>query len=312
MKLYNNPNILFPSLNEDYGFPSVFTAAGSGREEMLDIIRKQWNTINNLILLIIDIGKNGIFDGEKVEYNGKISSRIKNIFSFSNIEINKNEIVNKGNPFFKALKWFANVDKINIKQFATCSFNPDHDYLTPILSLLCSKEEGACDKIIKWLDDNKYERVYCLNQYPKCNDYMVSYIKDINNKITPVGFPYMGDHNHIGFSMEYRYTGKIPYFCTIRIQKMKEILEDFPKLSKSIQEFIIKTNKKCDNCCYCIQTDKTKTRPKAFVKTEYEGKIYLLCPYYPGFNYSFKDLTMKDSEIIIEFLELIERYCLKK
>lgn len=305
--LYENPNLIFKTLNEDFACSSVFTTIQKGSEKQSDLMRKEYKELVKLITFISDLGKNGNLNNEVIEYDQKVSSKYCKILECLELNVENQRIINKGKPFFRALKWFSCL-AINIRHFSYCAFDIDHDYLSSNLALLCNKEEKATEKIIEWLRNNNYKVVSLIDKYPDNNDYSIHFIKNIHNTHDVVGFSYMGDPNHIGFSMEYRYSAKIPYFCTLRIQNMKSILQSFDKLSPRIQSFIINTNKKCNNCKYCVQTDKTGLKPKAYTKVDYENKSYLLCPYYPGFSYSFRDVTIEDSETFIEFLKVIEKF----
>lgn len=82
------------------------------------------------------------------------------------------------------------------------------------------------------------------------------------------------------------------------------MLKKFDELSENTKKLIIQRTKRCDACRYCVQTDKTGKRPFAAIKVS-EGST--MCPYYPGFNFAFEQLTKQDVDWIIDFLTDMER-----
>lgn len=304
--LYDNPLLLFTNLHEDYSYPNVFSVANSGKEDLAPLFKKIRNTVNDILLLLIDIGKNGIINTVCIMYSIKLSKRVKTLLERNGLVYNDNKIEYKKGNFFNALKWFCNVDYLTLRRFATLSFDPNYDYLTPMLIPHLEKEKGAMNVVINWLIDNNYKIIDGCNKYPKIDECIVNYIKKLTDKEELLGFAYMGDKSHIGFSIEYRYQATYPVFCTIRVQKMKEILQDFDKLSDNIKKFLSNNLKKCDSCNYCIQLNKDK--PRAHIKASFDNKTYLLCPYYPGFSLSFRDITKEKADQFIEFMQLVEEY----
>lgn len=52
-----------------------------------------------------------------------------------------------------------------------------------------------------------------------------------------------------------------------------------------LQAFVARYTKHCDDCGYCVQTDRTGQRPKAFVPVQYGGETLPLCTYFPDYAY---------------------------
>ena len=75
-------------------------------------------------------------------------------------------------------------------------------------------------------------------------------------------------------------------------------------LSENTKFLILQRTKRCDGCRYCTQTDKTGKRPFAATAMQDETQ---LCPYYPGFNYTFERLTKKDVDCVMDFLTDMEK-----
>lgn len=65
---------------------------------------------------------------------------------------------------------------------------------------------------------------------------------------------------------------------------------------------MLEHTKCCDQCRYCVQTDKTGQRPLSTMMVAGEP----LCPYYPGFCCAILELDAKRVSQIIALLQDIE------
>ena len=81
-----------------------------------------------------------------------------------------------------------------------------------------------------------------------------------------------------------------------------ELLKNSDKMNEKVKNFIVNTSKKCDNCRYCVQTDKTGKRPLIFASV---GE-YKICPLFCGFSYRWKTLNEETVDNIIEILKFID------
>ncbi len=88
---------------------------------------------------------------------------------------------------------------------------------------------------------------------------------------------------------------------------MKEILAAFDRLPLRVQHFVVARTKKCDQCRYCVQTDKTGKRPLAAQLVNYQGKEVNLCPYFPGYNYCEPELSDDQVDDMIAMLGAMDR-----
>ena len=77
-------------------------------------------------------------------------------------------------------------------------------------------------------------------------------------------------------------------------------------MDKQLQHFVVSRTKKCDGCKYCVQTDKTGSRPLACISIELEGEKYKLCPYFPGYNYSWSYVDDDLAEKLIRMLTFMD------
>ena len=70
-------------------------------------------------------------------------------------------------------------------------------------------------------------------------------------------------------------------------------------MDDKLKSFITGTTKKCDGCRYCVQTDKSGTRPLAAINVDDHD----LCPLFCGFSYTIDDDLVDN---IIELLQFID------
>lgn len=77
-------------------------------------------------------------------------------------------------------------------------------------------------------------------------------------------------------------------------------------MSPAVKAFVIERTKKCDGCRYCVQTDKTGNRPLACIPISYEKVEYQLCPYFPGYQYSWTSIDDELVDNMIEFLTFMD------
>jgi hypothetical protein len=139
----------------------------------------------------------------------------------------------------------------------------------------------------------------------KRGPYTLDYIKqDVEGEV-PLGYPIHGDPHHYGISAEYTAYAVIPQFLVLRIIEMKNILLKFERMSPELKKFTIQHTKKCDDCRYCTQTDKSGKRKQIYITVSYEGE-YKLCPLYPGFTFSFTKLDDLLVTNLIAFLDFME------
>jgi hypothetical protein len=79
-------------------------------------------------------------------------------------------------------------------------------------------------------------------------------------------------------------------------------------MSEKNKSFVINHTKKCDGCRYCVQTDKTGSRPLASIQVIYEQKKYNLCPYFPGYCYSWTNINDDLVDQLIEMLSFMDKF----
>jgi len=100
----------------------------------------------------------------------------------------------------------------------------------------------------------------------------LTYANILWSKETPKGgFEYK--IRHTGISAQYDFYTQDPACFGLCIPNgLKTYLDVFDTMSAKNKNFVVNRTKKCDGCRYCVQTDKTGTRPLAFVQVNYEQK----------------------------------------
>ena len=108
---------------------------------------------------------------------------------------------------------------------------------------------------------------------------------------------------HGGVELLYEPWRGRPAQLGLRIPYFKELLQRADELDDRCKRFVLATTKSCDNCRYCVQTDKTGERPLAFYKVE--GRA--LCPMFCGFQYRWREVDDALAEDIVALLQSIDR-----
>lgn len=114
---------------------------------------------------------------------------------------------------------------------------------------------------------------------------------------------------HTGKSAQYdAYVGNPTALGLCIPYGMKNFLENFDSMNQKVKDFVIERTKKCDGCRYCVQTDKTGTRPLACMPINYKQTEYKLCAYFPGYNYAWTSIDDKLVDNLIEMLAFMDTF----
>jgi len=114
------------------------------------------------------------------------------------------------------------------------------------------------------------------------------------------------EREHGGLSVTHSYANEPPFEFGLRIPFYKDLLARFGEMDEKLQAFVTTTGKKCDNCGYCVQTDKTGSRPKQLTVVKLSGKPFAMCHLFPGFQYRWNAMDEGRAEDVIRFLEFCE------
>ncbi|QHQ61892.1 hypothetical protein Ana3638_14800 [Anaerocolumna sedimenticola] len=304
--LYDDPGLLFTSTHADDAHTNRFNKSADKKPELTNQMRRISKKIEDFLAVLFTIGNKGSLDKNRlVAWNElKINKNHLNILNSLGlkygVEDNRKVFIHEeyGDLFYG---WKLLTDKpgASLLSFSRCMYNSKYSYACDIYKRLCGKEE-AFEKLINFLEENGYIRID-----NRDNQIALDYVKNYDSKEQPVKDAW-AERTHGGISAKYDpFIWQPVYFC-LRLPKTKEVLSAFKSMEEELQDFIIKYNKKCDNCGYCTQTDKTGTRKPNYI-TVNKGKDYNLCLLFPGFNYCFTDIQEEVADSMIRCLSFIDK-----
>lgn len=156
---------------------------------------------------------------------------------------------------------------------------------------------GLIVKLCAELERRGYTRTDCRDGKKISLDYS----KQHGKKAEPVKAAW-GERSHSGIELSYEELRLEPCFLWMRMPMFKTVLEKADSLPSEVAEFIASNTKTCDGCRYCVQTDKTKTRPLAAVKLSGKNK----CPMFPGFTFNWRRIDGELCEKILKTLDAVD------
>lgn len=181
--------------------------------------------------------------------------------------------------------------------FSRCVFEPGENWI----ALAFDRLLGADGRLL-WLcgelEKRAYRRIDCFDG----KKISLDYVKQHGKKEEPLKIAW-AERTHYGISLTYEELRLEPCFLWIRMPMFKYVLESIQKLPGKTVEFIIGHTKTCDGCRYCVQADKTGTRPLAHVDLNGKKK----CPYYPGFTMNWRELSPELAQSILDLLDAIHQ-----
>jgi len=295
---FNEPLLFIHTLHEDDVYPNRYKKS-YGKPELSTNMYKFLKAMDSLLQNMYLLGK---------DTNVNIDKRQQEILSRLGID-NYRKL-----PL--AWTWMANRPESNIIEFIYCHFDKDYPYTSDIFANLLG--ESAFRKLENWMISQGYKRYNNHNEkgwnqpfHPGCKP-SLTYTNQLWDKNPPKnGFEY--GIKHTGISIIYDQMTQNPTVLGLCIPKgLKLFLNNFQSMETKTQNFVISQTKKCDGCRYCVQTDKTNTRPLAFVKVNFDKKDYNLCTYFPGYNYSWTYINNELVEQLIDMLLFMDKYIPKK
>ncbi|MDR0325935.1 MAG: hypothetical protein LBI19_07590 [Oscillospiraceae bacterium] len=205
-----------------------------------------------------------------------------------------------------ALVWMTTRTDANIATFSHCFFCKDYPYTTDIFARLLG--ESAFRKLVNWMLANGYERFDIYNV--TASDCKVSLtIADPKWSSAPPngGFEYKIKHTGISARLD-PYVETPPVFGLCIPNGLKTYLEAFDVMNIELRRFVMRHTKQCDGCKFCVQTDKTGSRPLAYVTVGFENKNYRFCTYFPGYNYCWTQIDDALAENLMQMLAFMDTF----
>jgi hypothetical protein len=79
-------------------------------------------------------------------------------------------------------------------------------------------------------------------------------------------------------------------------------------MSAKSQSFVMDHAKKCDGCRYCVQTDRSGSRPLANIQVTDGQKKHDMGPYFPGYGFSWTSIDDDLADQLIEMLSFMDGF----
>ena len=282
---FNEPEMFVTDLHEDDAYPRRFNRASYGKPDLERNMKKFVKAVNDLLQNMFLAGQ-----GSAVKFNKKQLA----ILSRLGIE-NLSELP-------AAWKWMASRPDSSIIVFSHCFFKKDYLYASDIFADLLGKT--AFKKLEKWMTKKGYRPYMSYDLTASKSRFTLTYANPAWSDDAPNGFLFKIKHTGISASYE-PYTKNPPALGLCIPNGLKPYLDTFGTMDEKLQSFITEKTKKCDNCRYCVQTDKTGTRPLAAIKVS-GGKN--LCPYFPGFSYCWSAIDGELADKLISFLSYMDKF----
>ena len=284
----DEPLLFVTALHEDDAYPNRYKKP-YGKPELIRNMRKFTNQVDKLLQNMFILGQ---------DPHVKLNKRQLLILSRLGID--------EFNGLPPAWKWMSNRPDANLTVFSKCLFNKNHIYSIDIYSELLG--EKAFRRLENWMTASGYNKFDIYNATASDCKLTLKYANPVWSREKPNGgFEYK--IRHTGISAQYDDYVQNPVVVGLCIPNgLKTYIKAFDTMSKNLQDFVVDHTKKCDGCRYCVQTDKTNTRPLAKIKVSHEGVEYNLCPYFPGYSFCWARLTDELVDRLIEALSFMDRF----
>lgn len=283
--LFHDPSLVVPTLHEDDAFPSRYKK-GYGKPELETNVLKIKNAVEKLLQTMFRIGQ-----GSDLKPN----KRQMKILSALGIEDLK--------KLPTAWVWMSNRPGAAQAAFTYCLFREDYVYSVDVYARLLGEE--VFRRLERWMISHGYKPYDITSENGKLT---LAYANPAWGSEPPRGgneYKIM----HTGICAQYdAYVGNPTALGLCIPYGMKNFLENFDSMNQKVKDFVIERTKKCDGCRYCVQTDKTGTRPLACMPISYKQSEYKLCPYFPGYNYAWTSIDDKLVDNLIEMLAFMDTF----
>jgi hypothetical protein len=308
IRLYENPAILSLPIQEDESYGDW--ELRKCKPKLAIAMKYCLNKINEFYLLLIEIGKFGIIEGDTLHVNKQHLKLTPNMltklewFGLSGIN-GKDEVIFRCEEHhglfagWKLLVKVSDVQKNPVIFFSRCMFDSEYSYPGDIFESLV-EEKHAFKDLQDFFKQNGYKRVDCRD-----DQVSLDWAKNYGRKDEPLKASW-AEREHGGISIWFDYSKKNQVFIGLRVPEYRELLKQFDLMDDRQKAFVISKTKKCDGCGYCTQTDRTGSHKPQFVSVVYNGE-HNLCMLFPGFTYIWTRINDIAASNIISFLSWMDR-----
>jgi len=291
--IFDAPLLLVAKTNDDDAFVNRFNKTVDNKPALKVSVLKFRTAMNELL-------KNMFHAGQGLEV--KFKKKHLHLLSLAGV----NDI--KDLPV--AWKWMATRPRANLSAFSYCLFNHNHIYSPSIYKTVFNAE--AFEKLEKWMHSKRYIKYDIYDTIGSDCKLSLSYINPAWSADPPNG-GFLYKIKHTGIAVELDYSIEPPAILGLCIPKnlMKPLAESFDSMNDPLKEFFINKAIKCWDCKYCIQTDKTGKRPRAYVNVTHMKTEHKICTYFPGYSFNWTNLDITTANHIIELLKYMDTFAPK-
>lgn len=285
---FDEPLLFVASLHEDDAYPNRYKKS-YGKPRLIADMRKFTKSMDGLLQAMFLLGQ---------EKDVALNKKQAIVLSKLGVE----DLTNLPS----AWKWMAQKDGANISAFSHCLFDDYYPYTSQIYARLLG--ESAFHKVENWMLDHGYERFDVYHTIGSdCNLSLTIANPRWSEEPPRGGFEYKVKHTGIAVQFD-DYVENPPILGLCIPGGMKPYLESFDTMREELQAFVVRQTKKCNMCRYCVQTDKTGSRPLAHTLVHFEGQEYRLCNYFPGYTYCWTRLDDNLVDMMIEMLSFMDTF----
>ena len=286
---FEEPSLFVRQLHEDDAFPNRFHKSSYGKPGLQANMRKFTKEMDALLENMFLIGR----DPSAV----KLSKRQQAVLTRLGIGD-----MQSLPPMWK---WLSARPGSTSLAFAHCFFKEDYPYTSEFFARALG-DAPAFRKLESWMIGRGYRRHDFLHVTASDCRISMTYANPAWSEETPRGgFEYK--IRHTGISARYdREAANPPVFGLCIPGGMKDCLTAFGLMDESLQGFVLSRTKRCDGCRYCVQTDKSGSRPLAYIPITHEQSSYALCPYFPGYSYCWPGINDDLADRLIAMLAFMD------
>jgi len=187
--------------------------------------------------------------------------------------------------------------------FAHGVFDPQAPYTAEVFRRIV-QNDAAFDKVIDYfarpgftrLDHKEYRTGI------KGDAFSLDYVKQYGKPEGVVGAAWK-TRNFSGIEFTYNELTQSSMTIGLHIPFFSEVMAKSDQMSDSLRDFVANFNK-CSGCRYCVQLDKTKTKPIRVVKV---GNSNLCTVFVFGFTFNNLGDNMWFADGIIELMEFVDK-----
>lgn len=265
--LWAEPELLLGRLHEDDAHPNRFNASSYGKPDLKSDMRKATKAVDALLETMLQLGRDPA--------QTKVSRRQREILQHLGVD--------PAGSLPEAWTWMATRPGSTLLSFSRCLFRPGYPYASHVYSRLLGEE--AFRRLEGWLIEQGYTRFECLD-----GSLSLDYA-NLGWDQAPPRRDFLYKIRHTGISARYDDYAAQPAVLGLRIPGgMKPFLQAFDLAEEPVRDFMWQQTSRCSGCRYCVQTDKTGTRPLASIPVQHRGQTRQLCPHFPGCSYCWTTL----------------------